>query len=231
VIEHWIQPGIVRYATEHSSPCSAVLDWISDQTKLRTGSDARMRIPKAQATFLSMLTRLVNPTVAIEIGTFTGSSSVAIATSLQPNATLTCFDNSQQWTAIAEQAWERAGVRSQVELRHGDALNELAEYLPGKTVDFAFIDANKTQYGLYFQAIANVLSPTGMIVVDNTIWSGRVLDELVGDPDTVAVREFNKARRDDSRFDVSMLTIGDGLTLIRPRALLTKGATHATRTP
>ena len=213
----WIDSAIVDYAAAHSTAPDPVRAWISAETAAKTGVQARMQIGADQSSVMTLITKLVGPTLAIEIGTFTGTSALAIARGLPDGGRLVCFDASEEWTSIAREAWTRAGVAERVELRIGNAIDELRTFLPGTTVDLAFIDADKTNYANYYEAILPGVRVGGLILVDNTIWYGRVLDDELVDADTVAVRSFNDARAVDDRVDVAMLTIGDGVTLLRKR--------------
>jgi caffeoyl-CoA O-methyltransferase len=219
----WIDDRLVAYAADHSTPPHDVVSWITEQTAARAGRVARMQIGSDQSSFLTLLTAAIGTRHAIEIGTFTGTSSVAIGRGLAAHGRLVCFDINADWTSIAVEAWRRAGLADRIELRLGDALTNLADHLNSPAdsfadpVDLVFIDADKTNYGNYLEAVLPALRPGGIVVVDNTLWSGAVLDDDVIDADTVALRAFNDACRLDPRFDVSLLTIGDGVTLLRKR--------------
>ncbi len=222
----WIDDRLVAYAADHSTPPDDVVSWITEQTAARAGRVARMQIGSDQSSFLTLLTSAIGARRAIEIGTFTGTSSVAIGRGLAEGGRLVCFDINAEWTNIAVEAWRRAGLTDRIELRLGDALTNLAAHLGGAdsgsdsstaAIDLVFIDADKTNYGNYLEAVLPALRPGGLVVVDNTLWSGAVVDTNVNDADTVALRAFNDACRADPRFDVSLLTIGDGVTLLRKR--------------
>jgi caffeoyl-CoA O-methyltransferase len=213
----WIDERVVAYAAAHSTAPAPVVEWITSETAARTGSRARMQIGSDQSSFLTLLTAIAGVHTAIEIGTFTGTSSIAIARGLAPGGRLVCFDLNEEWTSIAVEAWKRAGLDDRIELRLGDAQTRIAEFLPGQTIDLAFIDADKTNYDNYYELVLPALRPGGLVVVDNTIWSGAVIDSSISDADTVALRAFNDARVADPRVDVSLLTIGDGVTLLRKR--------------
>lgn len=213
----WIDSAIVEYAAAHSTAPDPVRAWITTETEAKTGRQARMQIGADQSSVMTLITKLVGPTLAIEVGTFTGTSALAIARGLPAGGRLVCFDASEEWTSIAREAWTRAGVADRVALRLGNAVDELATFLPGTTVDLAFIDADKTNYANYYEAILPHMRTGGLVLVDNTIWYGRVLDASADDADSMAVRAFNDARAADDRVDVAMLTIGDGVTLLRKR--------------
>ena len=213
----WIDDQVVRYAAAHSTPPDEVVAWITAETATHAARVARMQIGSDQSSFLTMLVSIVGVHTAVEIGTFTGTSSIAIARGLPDGARLVCFDISEEWTSIAVEAWRRAGLDDRVELRLGDARTNIAAFLPGQTLDLVFIDADKANYDNYYELVLPALRPGGLVVVDNTLWSGAVIDESVTDADTVAMRAFNDARVADPRVDVSLLTIGDGVTILRKR--------------
>jgi len=188
---------------------------ISDTEAL--GGVAGMQIAPEQGTFLSMLVGVIQPRLAVEVGTFTGYSSLAIARALPPGGRLVCCDVSEEWTGLARAAWTAADVDDRVELRIGPAAETL-QALPADTVvDFAFIDADKGGYVTYYEELIARLAPGGMIAVDNTLWSGTVVDESDTSDDTVAIRAFNTHVADDPRTVQVITPIGDGLTLIRRR--------------
>jgi caffeoyl-CoA O-methyltransferase len=210
-------PELGDYLTAHSSAQRPELVELVEETRRRFGDAAIMSIAAEQGAFMAMLVRLVGARRVVEVGTFTGYSSICLADALGPDGRLTCCDVSEEYTAVAVEFWERLGFADRVDLRLGPALDTLAAFPEGDTFDMAFIDADKTGYHAYFEAILARLRPGGLIVVDNVLWSGAVLDETVDDPDTVALRAFNDAVAADDRVDVSMVNVGDGLSLIRKR--------------
>ena len=167
--------------------------------------------------FLSMLVSAVRPQMAVEVGTFTGTSSLAIARALPDGGRLLCCDVSEEWTAIARRHWEAGGVSDRIDLVIAPAIQTLRALPDDMPVDFAFIDADKTGYLAYYEELVPRLSDHGLLVVDNVLWSGRVMDPSVVDPDTVALREFNARVVTDDRVEVVMLSIGDGVSVVRRR--------------
>jgi caffeoyl-CoA O-methyltransferase len=151
------------------------------------------------------------------VGTFTGMSSLAIARGMAPDGKLTCFDISEEYTSIARRYWERAGVADRVELRLGDATKNLAELPDEPHLDLAFIDADKENYQVYWDTLVPRMRPGGMIMVDNVLWSGRVLDPRPSDPATWAIVGFNASVAADDRVETVMLPIADGVTLARKK--------------
>jgi len=177
-----------------------------------------MQIGADQGVLLAFLVRLIGAQNAIEVGTFTGYSALAIASALPAGGRLICCDVSEEWTAIARRYWAEAGVADRIELHLRPAQETLAELLQRKgagTFDFAFIDADKTAYDAYYEACLALLRPGGLIAIDNLLWSGTVADPTDQRPDTVALRAITAKVRDDSRVDACLLSIGDGVLLAR----------------
>lgn len=179
---------------------------------------ARMQIAPEQGQFMGLLVELMGATKALEVGVYTGYSSLCIALALPPQGRMVACDVSEEWTAVARRYWQEAGVSEKVDLRLGparDTLNQLIDDGHAGTFDFAFIDADKESYGDYYEAALALLRPGGLVAVDNVLWSGRVVDAQAGDADTLAIRAFNEKLRSDFRVTLSLVPIGDGLTLAR----------------
>jgi caffeoyl-CoA O-methyltransferase len=202
-----------NYILDHSSPIDAVQEWLIARTG-ELGPISMMQVAPEQGWFLTMLTRVTRAKFAVEIGTFTGYSSLCIARGLGPNGRLLCCDVSEEWTAIAREAWERAGVDDRVELRLAPATETLGALPADTVIDLAFIDADKPNYAAYYEAVLARLAPDGIIAVDNVLWSGAVLNKDANDENTQAIRAFNDMVAADDRVDKVMLPIADGLTLI-----------------
>ncbi|GAA4223612.1 caffeoyl-CoA O-methyltransferase [Streptosporangium album] len=211
----YLDPAIGQYLIAHTTPPDNVLDALALETREATGESAGMQISPDQGRFLTMITQLGRARNVVEVGTFTGYSSICIARGLAPGGRLSCFDVSEEWTAIARRYWEKAGVADRIELRVGPAAERLKELPPEQTVDLAFIDADKIGYPVYYEALLPRLAPGGLILVDNTLWSGRVADPTAGDDSTRAIREFNDMVMADGRVTSLILPIADGLTMIR----------------
>jgi len=160
---------------------------------------------------------LIGARRAVEVGTFTGASALAIARGLPPGGRLLCCDVSEEWTAVGRRAWERAGVADRIELRIAPAAETLAALDPAPVVDLAFIDADKGGYIAYHDDLVPRLRPGGLLLVDNTLWGGRVTDAMSDDPDTIAIRAYNDHAAADDRVDTVLLPLADGLTLCRRR--------------
>ncbi|MGE5626387.1 MAG: class I SAM-dependent methyltransferase [Bacillota bacterium] len=182
--------------------------------------EARMQISPEQGQFMQLLVKLVGAQRCIEVGVFTGYSSLAVALALPADGRLLACDVSEPFTAVARRYWKEAGMERKIELVLAPALETLdARVKAGEaaTYDFAFIDADKANYGAYYERILKLLRPGGLMAVDNVLWSGRVLDPADRSEDTRAIRAFNEKLHTDERVDVSMLPLGDGLTLARKR--------------
>jgi len=177
-----------------------------------------MQIGADQGVLLAFLVRLIGAKNAIEVGTFTGYSALAVASALPAGGRLVCCDVSDEWTAIARRYWAEAGVADRIELHLRPAQETLAELLQRNGAgmfDFAFIDADKTAYDAYYEACLALLRPGGLIAIDNVLWSGTVADPADQRPDTVALRAITAKVRDDARVDACLLSIGDGVLIAR----------------
>ncbi|MBB6351554.1 O-methyltransferase [Nonomuraea muscovyensis] len=207
-----LQPDVARYLLDHCTPPDRLLEELAAETLAATGDSAGMQISPDQGRFLTMITQLVAPDVAVEVGTFTGYSSICIARGLS-GGRLHCFDVSEEWTSIARRHWERAGLTDRVTLTLGPAADTLAAF--DQPVDLAFLDADKQGYPVYYELLVERLRPGGLLMVDNTLWSGRVTDPADETPTTVSIREFNDLVAADPRVTTVLLPLADGLTMIR----------------
>jgi predicted O-methyltransferase YrrM len=179
-----------------------------------------MQIGAEQGQFMALLVKLIGARRCIEVGTYTGYSSLVVALALPADATLVTCDIDQETTAIARQFWREAGVDARIELRLQPALKTLTQLLAAGgagSFDFAFIDADKPGYLDYYEKILELIRAGGLIAVDNTLWSGDVADATCNDRNTGALRAFNDHVHRDERVDLSLIPIGDGLTLARKR--------------
>ena len=185
-----------------------------------TLSGAGMQIGADEGALLALLVRLIGARRALEIGTYTGYSALAVAMALPADGLLTCCDISDVWTQVARRYWREAGLATRIELKLAPAAKTLRELIrdPGAgTFDFAFIDADKEGYDGYYESCLILLRAGGLMAFDNTLWSGRVADAAQDDADTVALRNLNAKVRDDARVDSCLLTVGDGVLLARKR--------------
>lgn len=211
-----LSPELHAYLVAHGTPPDAVQrELIAETAKL--GPIAVMQVAPEQGAFLTLLARAIGAREAVEVGTFTGYSSLAIARGLAPGGRLLCCDVSAEWTAIARRAWQRAGVADRIELRIAPAAETLRALPATPRFDFAFIDADKVHYAIYYEEILKRTRPGGLILVDNVLWSGAVIDPAAQDENTRAIRAFNDAVAADARVDCVMTPISDGLTLLRKR--------------
>jgi caffeoyl-CoA O-methyltransferase len=214
--EHLSQ-ALHDYVEAHSAQPDEILRELAAETQDRFGEDAGMQIGPDQGTFMTMLARLIGASRAVEVGTFTGYSALCIARGLADGGRLLCCDVSEDWTSVAREYWKRAGVADQIDLRIGPAAGTLAGLPAGTSFDYAFIDADKTVYVEYWDLIVPMIRPGGLILVDNTLSQGRVVDLRIQDDSVQGIRRFNGHARADSRVDLVLLPIGDGLTLARKR--------------
>ncbi len=178
---------------------------------------SEMQIAPEQGQFMALLVKLDAARYALEVGTFTGYSSICIAAALPEQGELVCCDDSEEWTAMARRYWTRAGLDERISLKLGDAgasLQGLLDEGRSGTFDFIFIDADKQNYPLYYELSLKLLRTGGLIAVDNTLWSGNVADPENNEPGTRAIRRFNEMLKQDDRVDISLVPIGDGLTLV-----------------
>jgi O-methyltransferase len=183
-------------------------------------TNGEMQIAPEQGPLLAMLVRLLGAKNCLEIGTFTGYSSLWVASALPPDGKLICCDVSEEYTALARKYWALTGLAARIDLRLGPAIDTLNSLLASGwagLMDFAFIDADKTNYGAYYEACLKLLRPGGIIAIDNTLWDGKVADPQVNDPDTIAIRELNEKLHADTRVSLSLLPLADGLTLALKR--------------
>ena len=209
---------VERYVADEITAQSALQRRLRAETaKL---SNAGMQISADQGALLALLARTIGARRAIEVGTFTGYSALAVASALPMDGMLICCDVSDEWTRIARRYWQEAGVSAQIDLRLGPALDTLAALMRDDgagTFDFAFIDADKSNYDAYYEGCLGLIRSGGLIALDNMLWSGNVADPNVHDADTDALRALNAKIREDVRVDACLLTIGDGVMLARKR--------------
>jgi caffeoyl-CoA O-methyltransferase len=181
---------------------------------------AGMQISPEQGQFMAFLVETIGARRTIEVGTFTGYSALCVALALPADGKVVACDVSEEYTAVARRYWSRAGVAAKIELRLAPALDTLGKLLAegaAGNFDFAFIDADKREYDGYYEAILELLRPGGLVAIDNVLWSGAVADPAKQDDDTRAIRALNEKLKDDPRISLSLLPIGDGLTLARKR--------------
>lgn len=212
-----VTSDLLAYAVAHGTwTHDQVLDDLQAETRA-LGAPARMQIGPDEGQLLTFLARLVGARRAVEVGTFTGYSALCILRGLAPDGTLLCCDVSEEWTAVARRAWERAGVADRIELRLAPAIDTLRALPPGEQFDLAFVDADKTGYPDYWNELVPRLRPGGVLVADNVLYSGQIVDAASADESIRALRAFNDQVVADDRVEVVVLPAFDGLTLARKR--------------
>jgi predicted O-methyltransferase YrrM len=207
-----------RYLVDHSVREPDVLARLRDATA--SLPQAQMQIGPEQGQLMALLAKLVGAKRCIEVGVFTGYSSLAVALALPQDGRILACDVSEQWTAIARRFWREAGVEHKIELKLQPAVRTLEELLAAgeaSRYDFAFVDADKPAYDTYYELLLKLLRPGGLMALDNTLWSGAVADPNEREPNAVALRALNEKLHRDERIDLSLLPVGDGLTLARKR--------------
>lgn len=212
----FLSPEVHDYLVAHGMPPDEVQRSLIARTA-QLGDVAMMQVAPEQGAFMTVLTRLLVARRAVEVGTFTGYSALCIARGLADGGRLLCCDVNEEWAAIAREHWERAGVADRIDLRIAPALDTIATLPAEEHLDLVFIDADKENYANYYEALLPRLRRNGVILVDNTLWMGAVVDAARDDPATIAIREFNDLVAADDRVDAVLLPISDGLTLLRKR--------------
>jgi caffeoyl-CoA O-methyltransferase len=210
-----VSPAINDYLLAHAEPADEVLRDLTEETHRVLARQSGMQITHDEGELLTMLVRLTGARQAVEVGTFTGYSSICIARGLPSDGHLLCCDVSEEYTDIARRYWERAGVTDRIELRIAPAVETLRSLPAEPHLDFAFIDADKPGYASYVAEIVPRLRPGGLMVLDNMLWSGGVLDPQ--DDNGRAVADLNDALVADDRLDVVLLPVRDGVSLARKR--------------
>jgi caffeoyl-CoA O-methyltransferase len=205
------------YLTAHSTPPDAILRELATETAERYPNEISLQVAPEMGTFLTLLTRVSRARSGLEVGTFTGYSSICIARGLGAGGRLLCCDVSEEWTSVARKYWEKAGLSDRIELRLGPALDTLRALPDDEAFDVAFIDADKIAYPKYWAEVVPRVRGGGVIMVDNTFSHGRVLDAGNDNPSVIAVRTMNDMAAADERVELIMLPIGDGLTVALKR--------------
>jgi caffeoyl-CoA O-methyltransferase len=211
-----LTPALYEYLVAHNPPQDEVLRDLAAETAA-LGPISMMQIAVEQGALLTWLARILGVRFAVEIGTFTGYSSICIARGLAPGGRLLCCDVSEEWTSIARRYWRRAELEDRITLRLGPAVDTLRELPASEQVDLAFIDADKTSYRAYYEALLPQLAARGVIVFDNVLWGGSVADPSAQDESVTAIRALNDFVAADPRVDAVMLPVADGITVVRRR--------------
>jgi len=211
-----LSANVQEYLVAHGAGIDPIAQELIEVTA-ELGGISRMQVAPEQAAFMTLLARLLDVRFAVEVGTFTGFSALSIARGLAPGGRLLCCDVSDEWVSVGRPFWDRAGVADRIDVVIAPATETLAALPDQPTIDFAFIDADKGSYHIYYEEILRRLSPKGIILVDNVLWGGRVADpeaDLDENPGTAHIRDFNSHVVADPRTTQVMLPISDGLTLI-----------------
>lgn len=205
---------LYRYLLDNSVREPEILRRLREETA--TDPMARMQIGPEQGQFMQLLVRLMGARRCLEVGVFTGYSSLAVALALPGDGRILACDISEKWTAIARRYWSAAGMADKIDLKLGPALKTLEQLVhagAAGSFDFAFIDADKANYQAYFERALTLVRTGGLIAVDNTLWQGAVADPDIRDADTESIRAFNRQLKEDQRVLQSLVPIGDGLSL------------------
>jgi len=208
-----LSDALHEYVVAHSTGPDEVLRDLAAETLSRFGDAAVMQIGPEQGTFMTLLARSIGAVSAVEVGTFTGYSAICVARGLAEGGRLLCCDVSEEWTAVARDYWKRAGLTDTIELRLGPGARTLRDLPAGTSFDYAFIDADKTSYVEYWDLIVPMIRRGGLILVDNTLSHGRVVDPGEQGDDVQGIRRFNAHAVADDRLDLVLLPVGDGLTM------------------
>ncbi|HRI43040.1 MAG TPA: class I SAM-dependent methyltransferase [Fimbriimonadaceae bacterium] len=203
IVENWLrEPPVLERLREETAPME----------------EAGMQISPEQGQFMALLARLLGVRRYLEVGVFTGYSSIAVGLAMPLEGHIVACDVSEDFTAIAKRYWEEAGLSARIDLRLAPANETLARLVEaGERFDMMFIDADKPNYAAYYEAGLRLVRPGGLIGIDNVLWSGKVADPSVDDENTEAIRALNERLSNDDRIDLAIVPIGDGLTLARPR--------------
>jgi caffeoyl-CoA O-methyltransferase len=204
------------YVIAHGHNGDPILRELAEETR-GLGRIAGMQIAPEQGTLMGLLARAIDAKSAVEVGVFTGYSSISVARALPPDGKLLCCDVNEQWTSIARRYWERAGVASKITLKLAPAADTLRALPASHTFDFAFVDADKSSYRIYYEEILKRLRPNGLLLIDNVLWNGQVIDANDKSEDTIAIRELNDFIASDNRVEAVLIPVADGLTIVRKK--------------
>lgn len=208
----FLTPEVAAYLSAHTTAPTNIERRLIEETQQHPHAQMQIGFPQGQ--FMALLTRILQPTTVVEIGTFTGYSALKVAQELGPESTLIACDISDEWTSIGRPYWEEAGVADRIDLRIAPAADTLRALPDDLVVDLAFIDADKTGYHEYLQLLIPHMSGRSVVLVDNVLWDGGIVDDNDQSDDTVALRAFNDAVVADRALEVAMLPVGDGLSMI-----------------
>ena len=211
-----LTPKLYEYLVAHGHNGDPIRAELAAETA-KLGWISTMQIAAEQGTFMAILAGAIGARSAVEVGTFTGYSALCVARALPADGRLLCCDVNEEWTSIGRRYWERAGVANKITLKLGPAADTLKALPVSHTFDFAFIDADKSSYGIYYEEILKRLRPGGLILFDNVLWNGAVIEETIKDADTLALRALNDFIANDTRVEAVMIGVADGLTIVRKK--------------
>ncbi|MFI2299018.1 MULTISPECIES: O-methyltransferase [Streptomycetaceae] len=209
-----LTPELYAYVLDHNPPLDPVQEELVEVTRARFGAAAAMQSAREQGPLLAFLVRLTGARQVVEVGTFTGFSALSMAQALPADGRLIACDVSEEWTAVAREAWAKAGVADRVDLRIAPALDTLRALPREPWIDLVYLDADKGSYVAYWEELVPRMRPGGIIAADNTLYHGRVVDPRATG-DTAGIRAFNDRVASDERVEALLLTVADGLTLAR----------------
>lgn len=212
-----INPEVSDYVLEHCTPADDLLRELAQETREALPDESEMQVSPDEGELLTMLARLAGARRAVEVGVFTGYSSICIARGMAADGHLIACDVSEEWTSIARRYWKRAGLEDRIELRLGPALDTLRALPAEPVLDLAFIDADKGSYPHYYEELVTRLRPGGLLILDNVLLGGRVLDPASPNPSAQAMRQTNEIVASDDRVESVMLPVRDGVTIARKR--------------
>jgi caffeoyl-CoA O-methyltransferase len=211
---------LYNYVVAHGRNGDALLQELAAETARKLGGISVMQIAPEQGTFMNLLARSIDARFAVEVGTFTGYSAICVARALPSDGRMLCCDVSEEWTAIARRYWAKAGIAEKITLKLAPAIETLQALPPfdrDNPIDFAFIDADKTNYRIYYEEVLKRTRAGGLILIDNVLWNGAVIDPSIQTADTRSIRDLNDFLATDERIDMVILPISDGLTICRKR--------------
>jgi predicted O-methyltransferase YrrM len=211
-----LTPELYSYVVAHGHNGDPIRRELSEETA-KLGPVAMMEIAPEQGTLMALLARAIGAKSAVEVGTFTGYSSLCVAQALPPDGRMLCCDVSAEWTRVARRYWEKAGVANKITLKLGPAVDTLRALPPSERFDFGFIDADKANYRVYYEEILARIRTGGLILLDNVLWGGQVVVDADQSEDTRAIREINDFIAHDARVDAVMVPVADGLTIARKK--------------
>jgi caffeoyl-CoA O-methyltransferase len=211
-----LTPKLYEYLVAHGHNGDPIRAELAAETA-KLGWISTMQIAAEQGTFMAILAGAIGARSAVEVGTFTGYSALCVARALPADGRLLCCDVNEEWTSIGRRYWERAGVANKITLKLGPAADTLKAIPASHSFDFAFIDADKSSYAIYYEEILKRIRPNGLILLDNVLWHGAIVDEAIKDADTLALRAINDFIAKDTRVEAVMIGFSDGVTIVRKK--------------